>query len=92
MAKIRVSKRQNIIDVAVQKAGSANAAFEIAEANGLAVTDYLEPGQEIEVPNVHNADRVNYFENKGIKPETAENDLPDDFDQFFDVEFFEEME
>ena len=92
MAKIKVSKRQNIIDVAVQQAGSANAAFEIAEANGLSVTDYLEPGQEIEVPTVYNTDRVAYLSNKGIKPETAENDLPDDFDQFFGIEFFEEME
>ena len=92
MASIKVSKRQSVLDVAIQKAGSEKAAFEIAEANGLSITDTLEPGQQIEVPTIYNADMVKYYSGKGIKPETADPEQTEEFDRLFDVEFFEEFE
>ena len=92
MGRVKVSKRQSLLDVAIQKSGLAHAAFEIAKANGLAITDMLQPGQTIEIPEILNADMVRYYRGKGIKPETAEMELPAEYDRLFEVEFFEEFE
>lgn len=92
MASVKVSRKQSLFDVAIQKAGLAHAAYEIAKANGIAITDTLEPGQSIEIPEVVGADLVRYYKGKGIKPETASPELTEEYDRLFDVEFFEEFE
>lgn len=52
MSSVSVAPGQSLYDIAVQYAGSAEAVFGIAEANGLAVTDALTPGQALQVPAV----------------------------------------
>lgn len=71
MANVRVSEKQNLLDVAIWKAGSPEAAFVIALENDLALTDDLAPGQVIEISEVVNADVARYYANKGIVPATG---------------------
>lgn len=52
MSSVSVAPGQSLYDIAVQHAGSAEAVFGIAAANGLAVTDALTPGQVLQVPEV----------------------------------------
>ena len=47
---ILVSSGQSLLDVCLQELGSTAALFELADANGLAVTDALAPGQQLVVP------------------------------------------
>lgn len=48
--KITVKERQTLLDIALMTAGTVAAAIEIAEANGLSLTDELSDGQVLEVP------------------------------------------
>ena len=40
---------QTLLDIAVQESGTVEAAFEIAERNGLALTDELNTGQKLDI-------------------------------------------
>ena len=40
---------QTLLDIAVQECGTVEAAFEIAERNGLALTDELNTGQKLDI-------------------------------------------
>ncbi len=77
MASIRVSDKQNILDVAIERLGSVESAFKLAMKNSLSITDELLPGQSLELTDVANGDVANYFSDKGIVPATAlsENDV-----------------
>lgn len=68
---MRVSERQSIYDIAIQLGGDLEAVMELALINGLSITDELSAGQLVQVPEILNADTVNYFQLKGIVPETA---------------------
>ena len=77
--KVIVLNNQSLIDVAIQHTGTIENAFKIAVANGLSLTDELEPGAQLIIPadvDVNN-DVVSYFSAKGIQPATGltENDL-----------------
>ncbi|WP_400192824.1 hypothetical protein [Hymenobacter sp. B81] len=76
MAKIRVSEGQSLLDVALWQLGSVEAAYALALANGLAVTDALQAGQLLEVPAsaVLRPDLVSYFQSIGHTINTG--DLP----------------
>lgn len=50
MAQTKISEGQNLLDVAIQELGSVAAAFDLADAAGLAITDALTPGQVLTVP------------------------------------------
>ncbi len=77
--KVIVLNNQSLIDVAIQHTGTIENAFKIAVANGLSLTDDLEPGAQLIIPaDVEmNNDVVSYFSAKGIQPATGltENDL-----------------
>ena len=77
--KVIVLNNQSLIDVAIQHTGTIENAFKIAVANGLSLTDDLEPGEQLIIPEdvEMNSDVVNYFSAKGIQPATGltENDL-----------------
>jgi len=71
---ITVHHRQSIWDIAIQEAGTAQAALEIAELNDLRLGDALTAGQEILIPDVfvNRDDAVKeYYYRKQIKPATA---------------------
>ena len=72
---VTVLHNQTIFDLAVQYCGTALAAFDIAKANNLTLTDDLEAGQLLELPAVDYgySDIVNYFEGKKHQPATAWN-------------------
>jgi hypothetical protein len=72
---MKVLNGQSILDIAIQACGSATAAFALAVANGLSVTDDLIPGQDLVVPAVVNSDVVTYYVNNGIVPVTGVNDI-----------------
>lgn len=75
---------QSVLDVAVQESGSVMAAFEWALANGVSITDELQPGQELVFPTSGflNSDVAIYFKGKKQMIATAfngeiENLIPD---------------
>lgn len=74
---IRVSEKQSLFDVAIQKGGSFEAVMELAILNGLSITESLTPGQQLELPTVIDNDVVNFFSSQGIVPETTTNESED---------------
>jgi hypothetical protein len=70
-----IKPHQNIIDVAMQHAGAAEAAFNIASDNGLSLTNEPTPGVEVLVNEVVNQRVVFYFNaQKNIDCTTIRND------------------
>lgn len=49
--RITVLNRQSLLDIAIERDGSIERILEIAEANGISVTDDLSSGQEVETGN-----------------------------------------
>lgn len=71
--RIRVKERQTLLDIALMTAGTVAAAIEIAEANGLSLTDELSDGQELEIPeptSEREARTVRRYGAQGIDPAT----------------------
>lgn len=68
-----IHSRQSLLDIAVQECGTFEAAWELAERNGLALTDELTPGsvidylpEQIAAPQV-----VDRLAARRIRPATA---------------------
>lgn len=73
---IVTTDRQSIFDLALQYYGSIEAAFDIASANGLSVTDDVEVGTELTEPTsvtLVNSDIVTYYSVNSIQPATSDN-------------------
>ncbi len=51
MSQTIVTEGQSLVDVAIQELGSVEALFDLADANGLAITDELTPGRVLVVPD-----------------------------------------
>ncbi len=68
-----VLSHQNVLDIAVQAYGSAEAAFDLALANDLSLSDDLVPGQVLQLPEsaYKDTDIAGYYENKKLQPATA---------------------
>ncbi|MNE48597.1 hypothetical protein D3C80_1430710 [compost metagenome] len=62
---------QSIFDLAIQHCGDVSAAWDIAKANGLSVTQALVPGQLVSVPDPVNVPISGYFLARGITIATA---------------------
>lgn len=71
MASVKVCNNQSLFDIAIQKCGSIEAAYDIAILNGLSITDELTAGQVLNLPTVVNSNIADYYESKGIAPATA---------------------
>lgn len=69
--EVKVKDRQSLLDMAVQTAGSMEAAFGLAAANGVSLTDTLTDGQVLDTVAVENADTVRRYSVQGIQPATA---------------------
>jgi len=50
MTSTIITEGQSLVDVALQELGNVEALFDLADANGLAITDLLTPGQVLAVP------------------------------------------
>ena len=70
---ITVLHNQSVLDLAVQVYGTADAAFHLAKANEISVTEMLVPGTILDTPEFEDAvpEVVNFFMAKNIKPATA---------------------
>jgi hypothetical protein len=68
---VKVLSQQSLLDVAIQQAGTAEAAVLLALANGLSVTDELDAGQELTTVAAIDRDIFNYYANNQLKPATA---------------------
>ncbi|MBD2769695.1 hypothetical protein IC235_17535 [Hymenobacter sp. BT664] len=73
MTKVTVSAGQSLLDVAIGLLGGADGLFALADANGLAITDDLVPGQVLVVPDgaTVSADTVAYFQDQQIRVNTT---------------------
>ncbi|GGF22190.1 LysM peptidoglycan-binding domain-containing protein [Hymenobacter cavernae] len=47
----QVSDGQSLLDICLQELGDLSAAYDLADANGLAITDVLTPGQQLIIPS-----------------------------------------
>lgn len=68
-----VHSRQSLPDITIQECGSFEAAFAIAERNGVAVTDDLTVGQSVEFApeDIAKKQVVANLAARGVKPATA---------------------
>lgn len=69
--EVKVKDRQSLLDMAVQTSGSMEAAFGLAAANGVSLTDTLVDGQVLDTVAAENADTVRRYSVHGIQPATA---------------------
>lgn len=71
--KTVVQAGQTLLDIAVQEYGTIEAVFMLAKANKLSVTDTLQAGQEIEIPEkVYNSELADYCQRNNVCPGTSE--------------------
>ncbi len=78
MSTTTVTAGQSLVDVAIQELGSLDALFDLAAANGLAITGALSAGQVLEVPASALA-RVavaGYFAGRVLRVNTANDPAP----------------
>lgn len=61
---------QSLFDIAIQECGSVEAAFDLAVANNISMSNELAASQSLKTTRVHNKQVVEYFENKRVKPAT----------------------
>ncbi|KMQ63004.1 hypothetical protein ACM46_13720 [Chryseobacterium angstadtii] len=71
--EIKVLNKQSILDIAIQHTGDVQNCFDIAIANGMAVSDLLTTGKALSVSDITNAkaDVLQYYQSKNIKPATG---------------------
>jgi hypothetical protein len=69
--EVKVLNGQSLFDIAIQAAGSVEAAFDIALANGIGITDDLPAGTVLVIPAVLNRRVADYYRANDIKPATA---------------------
>ncbi|WP_407512763.1 hypothetical protein [Elizabethkingia miricola] len=69
---VTVLHNQSLLDIAIQATGKAENAIFIAIANKISITDDLEPGTELLIPEVsEDLDVKNYYRAKNVHPATA---------------------
>lgn len=86
---MKVANGQSLLDVAIQGAGTIEAALDVAIKNNVSVTDDLSAGAEIAIPTVQNKAVANYYAARSIRPAT-QVDMPNDttiFEEVFDEMF-----
>ncbi|MDY3352249.1 hypothetical protein PG357_09690 [Riemerella anatipestifer] len=73
MQQITLLHNQSLLDACLQHTGTIEGVFELAMANGLAITDDMEAGQVMKLTEDIKKDRdiFNYYAAKSIQPATA---------------------
>jgi len=73
-----VSNSQSLLDIALQYTGSAETALDIALANGISLSDDLEPGATLTLPDSQgNRAMTQYYTVNNIMPATAIESSPE---------------
>jgi hypothetical protein len=69
-----ITEGQSLVDVALQEGGSLSQLFALADANGLGITDTLEPGQVLELPAglVARPDITSYYARQSYRVNTGD--------------------
>lgn len=91
---IIVLSNQSLFDLAVQTAGSAEAAFALALQNNRCITDDLEAGLELRNVAIEHKGIEGYYSSKGLTPATSITTLDiallgSIFDDTFDDTFYD---
>ncbi|MCO5229613.1 MAG: hypothetical protein M9958_00515 [Chitinophagales bacterium] len=91
MNKVTILNRQSLLDIALQETGIIEAAFDIAIANGLSVTDYA-PGAILMIPNniVVNEQILKYYKSNKIQPATFMGELIISSNLYVDEDYWDE--
>lgn len=66
--------RQNLLDISIQGYGNVSALFVVALANGISITDELEPGNILEAPedqNLVEPEILTYYTTYNVHPVTG---------------------
>jgi hypothetical protein len=73
-----VSHGQSLFDICLHKLGDVAALFDLADANGLAITDMLTPGQTLVVPeSAYTRPQIAaYFANRTQRINTGDDAAP----------------
>lgn len=69
--EVKVKDRQSLLDMAVQTAGSMEAAFNLSVANGVSLTGILTDEQVIDTVPADNNEIVRRYSAQNINPATA---------------------
>lgn len=71
---VTVRNKQSQLDLAMQLAGTPEAVFELAVANGISITGELKPGGKLLGASLPNEDRavLEDYARKNVKPATKE--------------------
>lgn len=70
--KTKVKDGQTMADIAIQEFGSWEAMIAIAQKNGISMTEPIEPGQELVLPEgTWNRVMQNFCKNNDVSPATA---------------------
>jgi LysM repeat protein len=74
MAKVTVSAGQSLLDVAMWQLGGVEALFALADANDLGITDPIQAGQVLTIPDgaVVNPELVAYYQEQNLRINTAD--------------------
>lgn len=67
---ITVQPRQSIFDIALQHCGSNDAAWDIAQLNGISLTDDIAPGTTLKIPEVVKPRIVTFYQAQRHVPAT----------------------
>lgn len=68
---ITVTSRQNILDVAIEHCGTLEAAYELAVANGLSLTEDIVNGRELKETEITDSDVTLFYNVNNVKPATG---------------------
>lgn len=70
--EITVLHNQSLLDLALQHTGTIESVFELAEANALNITDDVQAGKILALPEAFtNKDILAYYTAKNLQPATA---------------------
>jgi hypothetical protein len=75
--KTTILKRQNLLDIALQEYGNVTAVFDLAFSNGFSITDIVETGSILNIPESKYKDIeiLNFYKRRDIKPATLNPDI-----------------
>ena len=73
--EVKAKDRQSLLDMAVQTAGSVEAAFRLSAANDIGITDTLEDGQVLNTVPVENAETVRRYGVQKIEPALSAEEM-----------------
>lgn len=71
MNKAVVQQGQSILDVAIQQCGSVESILDMAALNGISVTDDLNAGTPLVMPDAKDGKVVSYYSVNRVTPATA---------------------